>query len=457
MKKNIILVFLFIMFMPFIVNAETCDTNKITIENILLESKTDNVVVLDEATASGKNINLNLSMSEVGDNIEYKFIVKNESNEDYELYKTSLNINSDYINYSFETDDNSNIVKANSSKNVTLRVAYKKEVPEDKLENGKYNDNKTIRVSLSTGELKNPNTETELYIIFVILLLVSGILYRVLKKKKIAKYMALIVSIFAIIPICVYAICKSDININININVKIEKTTLCGSFSNDSWDVISYNIKNHNDSCYHVGDTKKIELEGFGTHIVRIANKSKPDECYNDEFSKTACDFVVEFADIITLHNICNNSSNEGGWPACEMRSYVSNDIYNALPTELKNIIISTKVISGHSWRDSENFTSTDKLYLLSFYEVYGSNIGFDFEGTIYDSTRQLDYYARINNIFSNPEETYKKYNNSFSGWWLRSPYERNSGSYFGVYDCGYVEDGNCGYNCGVSPAFRIG
>lgn len=64
-------------------------------------------------------------MSKVGDNIKYKFVIKNDSLEDYEIDKTSLNINSDYINYSFETNDNSNIVRANSSKNVTLIVEYK--------------------------------------------------------------------------------------------------------------------------------------------------------------------------------------------------------------------------------------------------------------------------------------------------------------------------------------------
>ena len=122
MKKFILPILLFLMFIPYIVNAETCDTDKITIKNIAIESKSDNVEELSQATASGKNINLNLSMSEVGDNIEYKFVVKNDSNKDYELDKTSLNLNSDYINYLFETEDNSNVVKANSSKTVTLRV-----------------------------------------------------------------------------------------------------------------------------------------------------------------------------------------------------------------------------------------------------------------------------------------------------------------------------------------------
>jgi hypothetical protein len=34
MKKYILQILLFLMFIPFVVNAETCDTDKITIDNI---------------------------------------------------------------------------------------------------------------------------------------------------------------------------------------------------------------------------------------------------------------------------------------------------------------------------------------------------------------------------------------------------------------------------------------
>ena len=98
MKKYILPILLLMMFIPFVVNAETCDTDKISISSITVESKSDGVEELDEATTNGRNINFNLSMSNVGDNIEYKIVVKNDSNEDYELDKNSFNMNSNYIN-----------------------------------------------------------------------------------------------------------------------------------------------------------------------------------------------------------------------------------------------------------------------------------------------------------------------------------------------------------------------
>ena len=225
MKKILLPILLFVMFIPFYVNAETCDTDKISISSITLRDKTENVIELDEATASGKSINLNLSMSNVGDNIEYKIVVKNDSNEDYEIDKTRLKLNSDYINYSFETDDNSYIVKANSSKNVIIRVEYKNEVPDEAFESGTYNDNKSMTFNLSTGDtmnvfdtFNNPNTGAQSYIlIIVIILLISGCLYILLKKKKYVKYMILVIEIAIIIPISVYAICKCEIEVNSNI------------------------------------------------------------------------------------------------------------------------------------------------------------------------------------------------------------------------------------------------
>ena len=72
MKKIILSLLLFIIFIPFIVNAETCDNKNVTIESIVLDNKSDTVEELDEATVKGRSINLNLSMSDVGDNIEYK-------------------------------------------------------------------------------------------------------------------------------------------------------------------------------------------------------------------------------------------------------------------------------------------------------------------------------------------------------------------------------------------------
>ena len=117
------------------------------------------------------------------------------------------------------------------------------------------------------------------------------------------------------------------------------------SFSTDSWSTIVSAVKRGKTENYNVGDTKTVNMGSLGTHTLRIANMSTPAECSQEGFSQTACGFVLEFADIITTHNMNSTDTNSGGWPASEMRTYVNNTIYNTLPLELKNVIIDTTVI----------------------------------------------------------------------------------------------------------------
>ena len=181
------------------------------------------------------------------------------------------------------------------------------------------------------------------------------------------------------------------------------------SFADDSWATIVTAVQSGNTGNYNVGDTKTVDMGTLGTHTLRIANKSTPTECSTTGFSQTACGFVLEFADIITRHIMnpyeegvtTSGNGNIGGWPASGMRTYVNSDIYNALPSELKNGIINTVVVSGHGTKDSSNFTSTDKLYLLDAKEIYGDSFTNQYN-TAKDSERQLDYYSSQNVTTSN-------------------------------------------------------
>ena len=239
------------------------------------------------------------------------------------------------------------------------------------------------------------------------------------------------------------------------------------SFSTDSWSTIVAAVKSGNTSNYNVGDTKTVDMGSLGTHTLRIANKSTPTECSTTGFSQTACGFVLEFADIITEHIMnpytsgvtTTGNGNIGGWPASEMRTYVNSDIYNALPEELRNGIINTTVVSGYGSNDSSNFTSTDKMYLLSTKEVYGKGgttnvINYD---TAEAETRQLDYYSSQNVTTSNYSGAIKQYNGSNNYWWMRSAVPGNRSNFYRVNDTGNWSYRNSSSTFGVSPSFRIG
>ena len=226
------------------------------------------------------------------------------------------------------------------------------------------------------------------------------------------------------------------------------------SFSTDSWYTISKAVKNNNISKYNVGDTKTVDMGSYGTHTLRIANTTTPSECSTAGFSQTACGFVLEFADVITTHKMNDTATNVGGWPATSMRTFVNNDIYNLLPSELKNAIIDTIVVSGHGKSDTENFTSTDKLYLLSTTEVWANGHNLD---TAREVTRQLDYYKNLGVTTSNYSGAIKKNGTSASIWWLRAANSTYTYYFFRVNDNGRWTDNNAYYSFGVSPAFRLG
>ena len=102
------------------------------------------------------------------------------------------------------------------------------------------------------------------------------------------------------------------------------------------------------------------------------------------------------------------------------MRTYVNTTIYNALPSDLQNVIATTTVVSGHGDTSGEaNFTSSDKLYLLSTKEVW--NGGTQVYDTAEAETRQLDYYKNNGVTTSNYSGAIKQYNGTNTIWWLRS------------------------------------
>ena len=228
------------------------------------------------------------------------------------------------------------------------------------------------------------------------------------------------------------------------------------NFSTDSWSTIVKAVQENNISKYNVGDTKEIDMGAYGTHTLRIANTTTPSECNTTGFSQTACGFVLEFADIITYHVMNDTDTNVGGWPATTIRTFVNNDIYNALPSELRNAIIDTTVVSGHGSTSGEsNFTSTDKLYLLAPKEIYSDfNLVND---TAKDLTRTLDYYTNIGVTTSSYSGAIKKSGTSTTWWRLRTANSLDAYTFLLVYANGDWDGSNTNDSRGVAPAFRIG
>ena len=209
-------IILFLLSLQSIVNAKTCDNDKISITSIELEETTENVTELKEAKVDDKNIYLNLSMLEVGNAARYKIVIKNDSEDDYELTENSLNTNSDYIDYKFELNDDSKILEKKSSKTVFLRVQYKNEVPRESFNNGIFTNDVVLKVDLSEDESNNvinPNTGIKYLLIVSLLLIISISLFFVFKKEKSIKLIIVLITVL-LIPTVVKALCKYELNIH---------------------------------------------------------------------------------------------------------------------------------------------------------------------------------------------------------------------------------------------------
>ncbi|MBQ3306614.1 MAG: hypothetical protein IJG68_00315 [Bacilli bacterium] len=169
---------------------------------------------------------------------------------------------------------------------------------------------------------------------------------------------------------------------------------------------------------------------------------------------------------------LTNGDGNKGGWEYSDMRAYLNSKkylegetaeidytlsgIFNALSSDLKNIIINTKVISGYFSRDSVNYVTTDKLYLLDSKEIYGSSFA-ETQNRAKDQERQLDFYLSKNVTTSSYSEAIKKdLGGLASYWWLRSARSHVFGCFFTVVIFGGSDFNSSSYNYGVSPAFRI-
>jgi len=218
-------------------------------------------------------------------------------------------------------------------------------------------------------------------------------------------------------------------------------------FEDDDWATIVGWVQQGNYP-YEVGDTKTIDLGDLGEHTLRIANTTTCSEVSVE--SKTACGFVLEFADIITEAKMNDEDTHVGGWPASKLYEYVNNTIYKSLPEELRNGIIDTTVKSSDG--DSGYFTSTDKLYFLTKQEIYG-----DYSGL----SRQLDWYVDNEVTSDNYSNAVKLYVETPKSWWLRDA-DPDSDFYI-IYASGKSTNGGgdwdgswASYEKGVSPAFRL-
>ena len=146
-------------------------------------------------------------------------------------------------------------------------------------------------------------------------------------------------------------------------------------------------------------------------------------------------------------------NTNSGGWNNSYMRKTICPAFKNVLPAALKNAIKSvTKYTdnTGNSSAASAVTATTDEIFLLAEYEVFGTIS----RGNSNESSKQkqYDYYSAGNSKI--------KYNHSATStavnWWLRSPRASSSTIFVRVYTDGTVNANYAYYSFGFAPGFCV-
>lgn len=191
---------------------------------------------------------------------------------------------------------------------------------------------------------------------------------------------------------------------------------------------------------FNIGDTKNITI-GSATYVVEIVGFSHDDRA--DGSGKVGLTFGLKDC-LNTAYQMNSSSTNSGGWGGCALRATLRGDIWNQLPSDLRDVIKEvTKKTSAGGASGIINSIS-DTLFLFAEKEIFGSKkYSVDGEGT---------QYAR----FTASNTRIKKLNGSATSWWLRSPYSSNSNRFCAVNASGAAIGSNASYSIGVCFGFCI-
>ena len=190
----------------------------------------------------------------------------------------------------------------------------------------------------------------------------------------------------------------------------------------DSWSEIFANEENGTYSTkYKVGDTKLLDLGTEGKVYMQIVGFNKDDKA--DESGKAKITWIALNL-LNTTKQMNSTNTNDGGWGASELRSYLKNTIKPLIPQTVREAIVdvtkTTGVYKNDTYVDENEPTTyikngqitTDDIWIPSLYEILGS--------------KDSETVSPLYNFTTSQTATlssYKYLGETLWGWWLRSPY----------------------------------
>ena len=245
----------------------------------------------------------------------------------------------------------------------------------------------------------------------------------------------------------------SPTNISIKADTDIYVTFETGTIT-DSWvQIAAASADGTYATKYSTEGTKVIDLGSKGRIIAKYGETGLDELASGSGNANMTWVFMYQLPDNHRWNPLRSGSSgayNEGtgtigGYEESELRSYISNDIFNALPLDLQSAIKEVKKYSKGYDVDGTTVVekeTIEKLFALSGREVFGGT-SYEANGPVYSNTFP-NTSSRIRN----------KVGASASGWWVRSASSATNALY--VYYGGYFNYIIVNYNLGVVLGFCI-
>lgn len=183
------------------------------------------------------------------------------------------------------------------------------------------------------------------------------------------------------------------------------------------------------------GETKSVSIGGLATAAenelpmsdVRVAGIR-----HDTKVGGGKAGVTFEFETVVAAHAMNNALTISGGWAACDMRSWLNNDFFYTLPSEFRSNIVEVKKATNNTGNtgDPTKVTNTnDKLWLLSYTEVYGDAYnGWYGRDVLNVEGSQYKFYRDTETTYLHTFYVHKEGLQSFdstcqgSWWWLRTP-----------------------------------
>lgn len=194
---------------------------------------------------------------------------------------------------------------------------------------------------------------------------------------------------------------------------------------------------------WKVGDKKNITVNGV-TYQAQIIGFDH-DTLTTADGNRTEAGITFQLVDCMkTTYPMNSSNTNVNGWRGSAMRTSTMATLLNQLSTDLKNVLKFVNKVSSVGNSSSGLETTSDKLFLLSEIEIFGST-QYSYAG----EGKQYEYYAAGNS-------TIKKVNGSADAWWGRSPRSGNTTNFCFVTTYGDAAGNGASTSYGVSFGFCV-